>query len=265
MVEVIDMVSGEVVGVYGGKRPSSISELELVEVETDQGKVMVPSGVDLSSYRFSSRRFCRITSDLILQRIVEGESLYKVCQDPAMPSYATVCRWKRDVVEFREDLDQARIDRAEYYADRAVDEGMAAFEKDDVPVAQLKHNVMKWAAGVGDAGKFGTKTKIVGDKNAPVSFIIDTGIRRIGDTGYNVDETQEAHEGLRGSGEVIDVGGTSEDGHVISSDTDIECGDSDSFHDGSDDPCEVDVDRGSSGQRGDGVLCGFGSEGDDEQ
>ena len=47
-----------------------------------------------------------------------------------------------------------------------------------------KISALQWAAEKGNAERFGTKTKIVGDKNAPVVFVIDTGIRRRGDEGF---------------------------------------------------------------------------------
>ena len=272
MVEVIDMVTGEVVAIYGNPtRTLDITELDTMEVETDNGKVLVPKGLDLSGYRFHRRSFCGITADIICQRIVEGESLYRICKDPNMPSYSTVCKWKRNNSDFVEDLDQARVDRSEYYADQAIHEGMEITHKDDVPVATLKHNVMKWAAGVGDAGRYGTKTKIVGDVNAPVSFIIDTGIRRSGDEGYNIDESVETHKLIDATvkeiksadeidpkiktadeidsdnnlslfGEDIDGSSEADIQNVSSSSPDSGSGDSPEVHDGHGDSGLVDVD-----------------------
>ena len=67
--------------------------------------------------------------------------------------------------------------------------------KDDVPGAKLRADMVKWVASKYHPEMFGDRTKVVGDAAQPVSFVIETGIRRGRDeeSGYLRDEAQHTH------------------------------------------------------------------------
>lgn len=60
----------------------------------------------------------------ICERLMQGESLSKICLDNEMPNKATVCRWLAKELEYKEFCDQyarAREIQAEMYADDIID------------------------------------------------------------------------------------------------------------------------------------------------
>jgi len=121
--------------------------------------------------------------------LAAGQSLYKVCNLPGMPSLASVYKWRREHEDFGEHYQQAVQDRADYSADLAVDIAADALDdgKDMVPARRLYHEALKWRAQVHKPETYSPKTKISGDAEQPVRFVIDTGVRRSSD--YNKDET----------------------------------------------------------------------------
>jgi hypothetical protein len=150
----------------------------LVKLETPEGTVWVEKGIDLDKINFEKPwPFSKLMGDLLCQRIVEGITLLKACEEFKVP-YSLVCRWKREFPEFGEALEAARKDRAEAFHDKAIQKAQESKRP------YLEVDTLRWAAEKGDAQRFGNQTKIVGDKNAPLAFVLDTGIRREGDMGF---------------------------------------------------------------------------------
>ena len=114
--------------------------------------------------------------DIICSRIVEGASLSEICKQPDMPTYATLCRWRRREPWIAEVLEQARRDRAEYLRDQALSEALAA-DEDNAAAKRLVVETYKWAASV-DHEKYNPKTKIDATITAPTQIIVATGIDR---------------------------------------------------------------------------------------
>lgn len=60
-------------------------------------------------------------SELICERISNGESGVSVCRSPGMPTWAQLQRWRRDKPDFARRLQAAREAGCEYHADVIVD------------------------------------------------------------------------------------------------------------------------------------------------
>ena len=183
-IEIIDKKTGEPVA-YGKEVEDDIGPT--IEVYDGDKLVHIPKGMsldDLRGERHKAFLYSEIIADIICQKIAEGSSITKVSQEKGFPSYSILCRWRKEVSEFDEAIEQAYIDRADYYHDMAIEAARSADTKDEVAIKRLQHDAYKWGAQVGKPQKFGTQTKLTGDAKAPLSFIIDTGIRREGDAGF---------------------------------------------------------------------------------
>lgn len=78
-------------------------------------------------------------------RLAEGETLTAICEDPAMPSMASVHKWLRQDVPFRRDYLQARQVQADRLFDELRDVARAATPR-TVAVARLNCDVIRWQA-----------------------------------------------------------------------------------------------------------------------
>jgi hypothetical protein len=179
LIEIVCLHTGRVLCVQSSLKDLLNTRMEdLVRFETPEGPVYLERGIGPAYLRrMNQKRFSAIHADLICEKITQGRTLLKACEDLNL-DYATICRWKREHPAFANSLEDAKRDRAEAFHDEAIDTSIGSFDP------KLKVETLKWAAEKGNAEKFGNKTKIVGDPNAPLSFIIDTGIRRPGDPGY---------------------------------------------------------------------------------
>lgn len=170
----------------------------LLEMVTEDGHtVWVEAGVPLDripkAHTQRSWIYSKTMQDLICERIVNGESLKTICETKGFPPYSVICQWKRTSSDFARALDMARKDRAEHHYTEVLKIAKNTNSwnsKGD----KVKIDAAKWAAQVDDPDRFGNKTKLVGDADAPISFRLETGIRRPGDPGFNVDETARLKE-----------------------------------------------------------------------
>lgn len=179
LYEVIDLITGNILCVQ--RTPKDLLALKfenLVKIETPEGVVWIEKGIDVDKINFQKPwPFSKILGDLICQRLVEGVTTLKACEEFQIP-YSLFVRWKREFPEFGEQLEQAKKDRAEAFHDKAIQKAQESKRP------YLEVDTLKWAAEKGDQAKFGMQTKIVGDKNAPIAFVLETGIRRAGDQGF---------------------------------------------------------------------------------
>lgn len=131
--------------------------------------------------------------DIICSRMVEGRSLSDICGKPDMPTYATLCRWRRQHPWITEALEQARRDRAEVLRDEALSEAMAA-DEDNVTAQRLKTDLLKWAASVDDPARYSPKTKVDATLAVATQIVVDTGISRVRDEERTVVDSDSAIE-----------------------------------------------------------------------
>lgn len=130
--------------------------------------------------------FAPHTAEIICSRLRQGESLKYVTSLQGYPTADIVAIWRRRHSHFDEMVRQAMKDRGEWARDTALETAQEVFKmtqaegmtKDVTAAAKNLVDVLKWSAEKDDPERFGNKTKVIGDANAPVSFVIDTGIRR---------------------------------------------------------------------------------------
>lgn len=173
LIEAIDKLTGRVIAVQA--TPKDLLEQKwdnLVRIDTPEGPVWLEKGLNYDIIaNVKGVPYSKVIGDLLCEKIVQGEGLVKACELVGTP-YHVVKRWERDSESFRDQLKQARLDRAEYFHDEIIEKARAKAEiKDEL-------NALKWAAEKGNPERYGTQTKITGDKDSPVQFIISTGITR---------------------------------------------------------------------------------------
>lgn len=121
--------------------------------------------------------FTQDTADAICERLADGESLRKICRDPAMPSTSTVCKWLGKNADFAEQYARARELQADALFDEVLDiadKGPTALE--DTNDRRLQVDARKWMAGK-LKGKYSDKADL--NVNATVAFSgLDVAIKR---------------------------------------------------------------------------------------
>lgn len=122
--------------------------------------------------------------------MTEGKTIAEIGFMQGLPPAHVIHKWVRQHPEFKAELKQAKEGRAEYYADKVMAIGDKHIDPREANVERLKMDIFKWGAEVGNPHEFGKATKLTGDPNAPLSFIIDTGVRRAGE-GIEEKETIE--------------------------------------------------------------------------
>lgn len=95
-------------------------------------------------------------SDLICQRLANGESLRSVCRDGAMPVASTVFKWMREHTEFSKQYARAKEESADALLEDMLDIADET-DSDNVQVARLRVDVRKWAASKLKPKKYGDK------------------------------------------------------------------------------------------------------------
>lgn len=124
--------------------------------------------------------YSRSYGQMICDFIAEGKTLTKLSKMPGMPSLGTLARWRAENPDFNEAYLMAKKMRAEANNDKILEsiEEDAEIDKDFVPAARLKLDKLKHVTAVDNPEEFGNRTKISGDKAAPLQLIVDTGIDR---------------------------------------------------------------------------------------
>lgn len=83
----------------------------------------------------------------ICNAIAVGKTLSAVCTQKDFPSYNAVRKWYRDIPEFKEQLDNAHVERLDYYLDELFDlMDEVKEEKVGVRQAQFVAEQIKWFA-----------------------------------------------------------------------------------------------------------------------
>jgi hypothetical protein len=109
------------------------------------------------------------TEDISLEicfRIVNGESLNRICKDAHMPNVATVYRWLQKLPDFREMYTRAKEDQADTLADEIQDIA------DEKPIGinrnRLRIDARKWIAAKLKPRKYGDRQIVSGDAENPI-------------------------------------------------------------------------------------------------
>lgn len=141
-------------------------------------------------------------SDLICERIADGESLRAICSEDEMPNKATVFRWLNKHTEFRDQYARARDEQAETLFDEILDiaddgrnDWMAARGDDDegagwkengeaIRRSQMRIDARKWMAGKLRPKKYGDKIEV--DQKLDVSDALGSLLTQIAASGRKI-------------------------------------------------------------------------------
>lgn len=113
----------------------------------------------------------------IAEHVAAGLTFKEISQLEGFPNQRIIFEWCVKDPEFRELINEARKVRAECYHDKLYELSEEVTENSSRS-ARVKADILKHLMSVNDRDRFGAQTKVVGDPNAPISFIVDTGIRR---------------------------------------------------------------------------------------
>jgi len=180
LIEVIDEMTGNVISVQSSHQDLLKTKRErLIEHTLPDGtKVYLEKGLSLDRIHPKSYAFSQIVADIICQKIIEGDSMTKICEDPNFPSVSIVAKWKKMNDDFATQVRASYQSRADHYHDKVLSEAEKTKTKDDAPAQKVKIDAYKWAAEKGNPEQYGNRTKLIGDPNAPLQLIINTGIDR---------------------------------------------------------------------------------------
>lgn len=92
-------------------------------------------------------------ADVICERIADGESLRKICDEDGMPNKATVFRWLAANKEFSDQYARARESQADTLFDDVLaiadqyDSAADTLNQDHINRARIRIDARKWMAG----------------------------------------------------------------------------------------------------------------------
>lgn len=129
--------------------------------------------------------FSQKLADVICERLIEGESLRRICLDDKMPNAGTVCRWLGENEAFREQYALAREAQADTLADEILDiadDGSNDYMGDDekyngdaVQRSKLRVDARKWVAAKLKPKKYGDRIDVTSG-NEPLRELDETAV-----------------------------------------------------------------------------------------
>lgn len=178
---IIDSLTGVSIAVLA-QDPRTALSARLIPVESPTGGVTwVQEGVKVPTVS-SGTEYNPLVLDIVCQKISEGKNITAVCKEEGMPTYNTLCRWRRMYPEVDRALELARRDRAESLRDKVLARAEQVMEnntdsKGDVAALGVLLDATKWAAAV-DSEKYNPKAKVEATVNIPTIIQVNTGIVR---------------------------------------------------------------------------------------
>jgi len=159
----VDLVSGDILN----KKTDIINNISKGVIEA------------CNSYEGKIYLYSEDMKNIIYALMCEGNSLTKISQMPGMPTMSTIARWRHEYHEFESLIRRAKKVRAELYADLIHDSltDMREIDSRQVSGERLWFDKVKYLAEKNDPDTYGSRQMLVGDRTAPVSFLIDTGVR----------------------------------------------------------------------------------------
>lgn len=103
----------------------------------------------------------------ICDRLSEGESLRKICEDAEMPSKSNVLKWIRDSKELQDQYARAKQESSDAWAEEMID--IIKDTKEDsnaIQKARLQIDTMKWLMSKQKPKKYGDKLDLTSDGKA---------------------------------------------------------------------------------------------------
>lgn len=129
----------------------------------------------LEGVRKPSVKFSRKLAKRIFGLYLQGNSILAIARMEGMPTANTIYEWKQREPWFRELMKSCKDQRADIFAEKAIEAAETALDKDDAPAARLRFDAYKWGAEVNDPSRFGKKVTHAGDKDSPIQFVVSTG------------------------------------------------------------------------------------------
>lgn len=131
---------------------------------------------------FLGSEYNPLVLDLLCQRIVEGKGVTEVCKESGMPSYNTLCKWRRQYPEVGVAIENAKRERAEILRDKIMVKAERTYAskegtRDEVPALAVLVDATKWTTAV-DNEKYNPKAKIEANIAMPTVIQVVTGISR---------------------------------------------------------------------------------------
>ena len=114
-------------------------------------------------------------ANVIIQKMIEGDSLTKISKLQGMPSYSIMVMWRKQNPEFDSAIDEMRKHRAEWVRDMVADNLDKVPDKEDIPGLKLQFDKIKWLAKVDNPELYSDKV-LADSGQAPVKIIIETGV-----------------------------------------------------------------------------------------
>ena len=116
--------------------------------------------------------FSQNVFDTICERITNGESLRKICEDEHMPNRSNVFRWmaQEGAEELRDQYARARDAQADAYADDCV---YIADNAKDAAIARVQIDARKWHASKLAPKKYGDKIQHTGEGGGALQVVIN--------------------------------------------------------------------------------------------
>lgn len=155
--------------------------LKFKKVRNSLGQLKyVPEGDDATKISsFTEFMYTPEVGENVIALYAEGLSMREIGLKLQIP-LTVIWRWMRKRSHFRVRMHAARATRGFYFEEKAIGaaEEARGDSSEEVQAQRLKVDTYKWAASVNNPDTHGNRTKVVGDPNAPISFIIDTGVRR---------------------------------------------------------------------------------------
>lgn len=179
--ETVDIRTGQVVSLQEKFTPfEELKKSDCIEYECADGtKMLIQRGI--SQDNLPSRikfKYSSVFRDLFCQKLIEGQTLTKIAEDPQMPSLGHLYKLRAEYSDFKTAWDDARKMQANTKHDEAVDLFGDIEKGGELNKVRAKADVLRWSASVLDPEQYGNRTKITGDKDNPVGFIIQTFISK---------------------------------------------------------------------------------------
>lgn len=195
LIEVLSVKTGEVLAIQTSSDDLyQQKSAQLVKYEVEGKEIYVEDSIDLDRVKgFRGKvRFSHTLIDLICQAIIEGHSIKDICSRDEFPSYYMLCKWKRKHEWVADALKQAREDRAEMLVSEAVHLLENAKSDGELKQAGALAEIKKWQATKEAPTQYGNKVEVSGQQ--PLTFVLETGIRRDSDENFKQDETKKLQE-----------------------------------------------------------------------
>lgn len=188
LIETIDEETGIIILIQKSMRDDLLGNMKdtLPYKETNGIRTRIERGVGIEERGLMLTKrwvYTETLAELIVQKVTEGKTLIDICKrvsvagEPIIPPYFILAKWRQDRPEFNEKIEQAFKARSEVYHDKAIT-GAEMADDDNAVSSKIVVDTMKWSAGVDNPDRFGNKTKVSGDVDAPITFVISTGIDR---------------------------------------------------------------------------------------